>query len=130
MLAVWEDGQLEEGFGEPRRGLGDVDKTVLDHCGLGVHAHRLIAGRLIARHAMAALEDELLDQLGARGLVLDQHDSRIEQFLLLAHRALERRIIEPPAEYTEEEDLLAAYSPRRAHREIAELGGLVGGVPA
>jgi hypothetical protein len=32
---------------------------------------------------VAALKDELLDQLGARGLVLDQHDSRIEQFLLL-----------------------------------------------
>jgi hypothetical protein len=43
---------------------------------------------------------------------------------------LERRIIKPPAEYTEEEDVLAAYSPSRAHREIAELGGLVGGVSA
>src|SRR5271168_242580 len=130
MLAVWEDRHLVEVFGEPRRGLGDVDKAVLDHCGLSVHAHRLVAGRLVARHAVAALDDELLDQLGARGLVLDQHDTRIEQVLLLAHRALERRIIEPPAEYTEEEEVLAVCSPSRAHREIAELARLVGGVPA
>jgi hypothetical protein len=34
-----------------------------------------------------------LDQLGARSLVLDQHDARIEQVVLLAHRALERRIL-------------------------------------
>src|SRR5438270_3653771 len=116
MLAVREDHQLVEEFGEPRGGLGDVDEAVLDHRGLRVHAHRLVAGWLIARHAVAALEDELLDQLGARGLVLDQHDSRIEQVLLLAHRALERRIFEPPAEYTEKKDVLAAYAPGRAHR--------------
>jgi hypothetical protein len=98
--------QLVEVFGEPRRGLGEVDKAVLDHRGLGVHAHRLVAGRLIARHAVAAVFDQILDQLGARGLVLNQHDARIEQFLLLAHCAPERRIFEPPAEYIEEEEVL------------------------
>ena len=79
VLAVGEDGQLVEVFGEPRCGLGDVDKAVLDHRGLRVQAHDLVAGRLVARDAMAALGDQLLDQLGARGLVLDQHDARIEQ---------------------------------------------------
>ena len=79
---------------------------------------------------MAALGDQLLDQLSARGLVLDQHDVGIEHAVLLAHGALQRRIFEPPAEYTEEEEVLASHSPSCAHREIAELGGLVGGVPA
>jgi hypothetical protein len=50
MLAIREDRHLVEVFGEPRRGLGDVDKAVLDHRGLGVHAHRLVAGRLVARY--------------------------------------------------------------------------------
>ena len=36
MLAVWEDRQLVEVFGEPRRGLEDVDKAVLDDRGLRV----------------------------------------------------------------------------------------------
>ena len=36
MLAVWEDRQLVEVFGEPRRGLGDVDKAALDDRGLRV----------------------------------------------------------------------------------------------
>src|SRR5262245_50255476 len=31
MLAVWEDRELVEVFGEPWRGLGDVDKAILDH---------------------------------------------------------------------------------------------------
>ena len=39
---------------------------------------------------MTAVGDQLLDQLGARGLVLDQHFLRTEQPLLVAHRALER----------------------------------------
>src|SRR5437868_2609158 len=119
-----------EVFGEPGCGLGNVDKAAVDHPGLRVQTHDLVAGRLVARDTMAAILDQLLDQLGARGLVLDQHLSRVEQALLLAHGALERRILEPPAEHTEEEEMLAAHTPSRANREIAELRRLVGGVPA
>src|SRR5271155_4045419 len=91
---------------------------------------RLGADLQVARDTMAATLDQLLDQLSARSLVLNQHDGRIEQALLLAYGALERRIFEPPAENTEEEEVLAAHSPSRAHREIAEFRRLVGGVPA
>src|SRR5439155_24511512 len=55
---------------------------------------------------------------------------RIEQALLLAHRALQRRIFEAPAEHSEQKEVLASDAPSRAYREIAELGRLVGGVPA
>jgi hypothetical protein len=79
---------------------------------------------------MAAIGDQLLDQLGARSLVLDQHLVRMEQAMLLAHGALERGIFEPSAEHSEEKQVLASHSPSRAHGEIAELGRLVGGVPA
>ena len=98
MLALGEDGQLVEVFGEPWRCLGDVDKAIIDHRGLRVQTHDLVAGRLVARDAVAAVGDQLLDQLGARGLVLNQHFVRTEQALLLAHRALERRVFEAPAE--------------------------------
>src|SRR5438132_10719189 len=87
-------------------------------------------GLLVAGDAVAAIGDQLLDQLGAGGLVLDQHLGRTELALLLAYGALKRWILEPPAEHTEEEEVLVLHSPGCAHREIAELGGFVGGVPA
>jgi hypothetical protein len=34
--------------GEPRRFFGQIDKAVLDHRGLGVHAHDLVRLRLVA----------------------------------------------------------------------------------
>ena len=110
VLALREHRQLVEIFGEPRGGLGNVDKAVLDHRGLRVQTHGLVAGRLVARDAVASVGDQLLDQLSARGLVLDQHFVRPEQALLLAHGALQRRILEPPAEHTEQEELLTTHS--------------------
>src|SRR5215471_1553948 len=38
-------------------------------------------------------------------------------------------VIEPPAEETDEKEVLTFNSPGRAHREIAELGRLIGGIP-
>jgi hypothetical protein len=71
VLALGEDGHLAQVFGEPRRGLRDVDKAVLDHRGLRVQTHDLIGGRLVPGHGMAAFGDQLLNQLGAGSLVLD-----------------------------------------------------------
>src|SRR3984893_7624573 len=130
VLAVGEHRQFVEIFGEPRSVLRDSDKTVLDQRRLRVQTHDLVGRRLVAGDAMAAIGDQLVDYLRAGGLVFDQHDLRIEQALLLAHRALERRIFEPPAQYAEQEEFFALHAPSCAHREIAELGRLVGGVPA
>jgi len=47
-----------------------------------------------------------------------------------AHGAFQGRIFQAPAEHIEEKQVLAFDPPRRTHREIAELGGFVGGVPA
>jgi hypothetical protein len=47
----------------------------------------LSAVGLIACDGVAAVGDQLLDQLGARGLVLDQHDIGLEEVLLVAHGA-------------------------------------------
>jgi len=42
----------------------------------------------IAGDRMQAVGDQLLDQLDAKSLVLDQHDTRLERLALLAYRAL------------------------------------------
>ena len=65
-----------------------------------------------------------------RGLVFDQHDVGIEQVLLLTHRALERGIFKPLAQQTQQINFFAADTPSRADAKIAELGRLVGDVPA
>jgi hypothetical protein len=57
-----------EVFGEPGCRFRDVDKPVLDHGGLRVHAQDLVHCRLVAGDAVAAVGDQFLDQLGARGL--------------------------------------------------------------
>jgi hypothetical protein len=44
---------------------------------------------------VAPIGYKLLDQLGARGLVLDQQHAGGEPVALLAHRALERWVFEP-----------------------------------
>jgi aryl-alcohol dehydrogenase-like predicted oxidoreductase len=44
---------------------------------------------------VAPIGYQLLDQLGTRGLVLDQQHAGGEPVALLAHRALERRVFEP-----------------------------------
>src|SRR6516165_5341681 len=98
MLAIGEDGHLVEVFGEPRCTLWDVDKPVLDHRGLRVHPHDLVAVRLVAGDPVAAVGDQFLDQLSARGLVLDQHRGGTVEVLLFADRALECRIFEPLAQ--------------------------------
>ena len=76
-----------------------MEETVIDHRGLGAQTHHLIGGRLIAGDTVSPV-GEILDQLGAGSLVLDQHDSRTEQHLALTHGALEHRVFEPPAEHT------------------------------
>src|SRR5215472_1513552 len=98
MFAVREDGKLVEIFGEPWRGFRDVDKSILNQAGLRVHAHCLLAGRLAPRDTMAAIRDQVLDQLCSRGLVLDQHDSRTKKPLLLENRTFELGIFEASAE--------------------------------
>src|ERR1700756_2254894 len=58
----------------------------------------LSQSRLVAGDTVTAIGDQLLDQLGARGLVFDQHLGRVIQALLLMHGALQRRIFEPLAQ--------------------------------
>src|SRR5215469_17342434 len=68
MLAIGKHRHLVQVFGKPRCILRDRDKAVFDHCGLRVQPHDLLALRLVAGDTVAALADQFLDQLGARGL--------------------------------------------------------------
>ena len=73
VLAAREDRHLVEVFGKPGRRLGKVHKAVVDGRRLGVQTHDLVALRPVAGDAMAVIDDQLLDQLSARGLVFNQH---------------------------------------------------------
>ena len=86
--------------------------------------------RPVAGDGVEAFGDQFLDQLRARGLVLDQHDRGLEPLVLLAHRALQFGVFHAPAQDVDQVEVLARDAPARAHAEIAELGRLVGGVPA
>ena len=94
-------------FGEPRRFFWQMDKTVLDHRRLGVHAHDLVRLRLVAGDRAQALLDQFLDQLGSGRLVLDQHDTGLEGLALLAHRALQFGIFHALAQYVLQVKVLA-----------------------
>jgi hypothetical protein len=67
-LPLGEDRQVMQVSAEPYRVLGQVLKDVLDHRGLGVHAHDLVRLRDRVQTAL----DQFLDQLGPLGLVLNQ----------------------------------------------------------
>jgi len=111
--AVEECRDLVQVLRQPWRRVRQVDKTVLDHRGLGVHAHDLVRLRLIAGDGVEAFLHQLLDQLGPRGLVLDQHDTGAEVRVLLAHRALQFRVFHALAQYAEEIKVFAQYPPGR-----------------
>jgi hypothetical protein len=69
--------------------LREADEAVLDHRCLRVHAHDLVGLRLVAGDGGETVDDQFLDQLGAGGLDLPQHDARLKCIMLLAHGALE-----------------------------------------
>jgi hypothetical protein len=54
--------------------MGRMRKTALDHRSVSVHVHDLVRLRLVAGDGMMAVYHELLDDLSAERLVLDQHD--------------------------------------------------------
>ena len=114
---------------QPRRRVRQVGKAVLDHRGLRVHAHDLVRLRLIAGDGVEAFLHQL-DQLGPRGLVLDQHDTGPKARVLLARRALQFRVFHAPTQYVEEIKVLAQYPPTCADTEIAELARPARGVQA
>jgi len=116
VLALWEDRHLMQILGEPGCGLRDIDKAILDHRCLRVHAHDLVAFRLVLGDGRASIDDQLLDQLGARGHVLDQHNAGVEQTLLLTRRAFEVRVLEPLAQHAQQIKVLVFDAPRSCRR--------------
>lgn len=58
--------------------LGNMQKAIFDGSGLRMQPHCLVALRDVSRHRMQAFAHQLLDQLSAGGLVLNQDDVRME----------------------------------------------------
>jgi len=66
---------------------------------------------LVAGYRVQALLDQLLDQLGAGGLVLDQYDTGFEGRALLAYRALQFGIFHALAQHVRQVRVLALDGP-------------------
>ena len=73
---------------------------------------------------------QVLDELGSRGLVLDQDRLRAEGLVLLDDGALELGERQLLAEDVEEIEAPLFHAPGGADGIVGELGGRVGGVPA
>jgi hypothetical protein len=67
----------------------------------------------VLRELHESLLDRFLDQLGPRGLVLDQDDIGIEGLGLLEHRALQFGILHALAQYVQQIKVLAGDAPAR-----------------
>jgi hypothetical protein len=93
--AVREHRQFVQIFGEPGCGPRQTHEAVFDQ------THDLFGLRSIAADRVQALADEFLDQLGARGLVLDRDDIWVEAGVLVARRALQLRVFHAPAQNVE-----------------------------
>jgi hypothetical protein len=89
-----------------------MHETVLDHCGLGVHADDVVLIRLIAGDRMKTLGDQFLDQLGAGSLVFDQHDIRVESLALLAHGALQLGVFHASAQHVQQVNMSLPLIPQ------------------
>ena len=74
----------------------------------GVHAYDLVRLRLVARHRVQTLGRQLLDQLAARGVALDQHDARREGIGLRQRLVRLQRVVDDDQIGT-----LARPAPRR-----------------
>jgi hypothetical protein len=79
---------------------------------------------------MHALSDAFLYELNDRGSILDQHHSGFVRFCLCANGPLHFGVIHTSPKHVEQIDTRPFDSPSRADTKVAELGGLVGGVPA
>ena len=125
-----EGGELVEVIGEPGGIGGEVDEAARDHGGLRVQAHDFVARGRVGGDGVEPFGDELLDQLGAGGLVLDEDDLGAVERGLVAHGALEARVVEPLAQDVEQIEVAVLDAPGGADAVIGEVGRLVGGVPA
>jgi hypothetical protein len=74
----------------------------------------LVRLRLVTGDRMHAVGDQLLDQLGAGRLVLDQYDISHKSFALLAHRPLQHGILHALAQYGQQVKVFAPDPPARA----------------
>jgi hypothetical protein len=72
-------------------------RSFADATGVAFGNADIVGLRLIAGDGVEAVGDQLLDQLGARRLVLDQHDIGVKGSGLLAHRALQLGKLHAPA---------------------------------
>ena len=81
--------------------------------GLRIEPHDLVGLGPIAGGGVHPLVEQFLDQLGARGLVLDEHDIGPPAAMLVLHSALQFRVVEALAHDVDEIKVLSRDAPVR-----------------
>jgi hypothetical protein len=115
---------------QPRRCARQIDEAVFDRGRLGVKAHHLVALGLDRLDNAQPVVGQFLNQLSARGLVLDQYDRRAKHVRLLAHEPLQIGIVHLAPQYVEQIKPLVLDALGRAHGVVREFGRLACSVPA
>src|SRR5215471_2365135 len=110
---------------------GKQNEAAFDPGRLRTQPHDLVTvtGRRGLRQAEVA-GPELLNQLGAGGLVLDQNYCRLPQARELAHSALQLRELHFAPEHIKQVKALPVEAPGCADVVIGQLGRLVRRIPA
>ena len=130
VAAGGEGRELGEIVGEPGSLFGQEDEAVFDHRRLRVEAHDLVAVGGKAGDMRNSVADQVLDELGPRGAVLDHDRLGLKQPVLLDNRPPELRVGELLAQDVHEIEARAFHAPGGADGIVGKLAWLVGGVPA
>ena len=133
LVVVFPVGELEK-FGleilQPGGALGKKYLLRFNLGGLGAHSGNFVAFRLDANRPHGAFRPKILEELGTRGRILDQHHIRIELSGVADHSLFEIRITKTLPEHVYEVIILSLNEPGRAHGKIVELPRLGRRVPA
>lgn len=118
-------------IGKPRRNPGQEYAAIFEHRSLRVQAHNFIgAGRgFVFGDAIYEFGFQVLDELRAGCLVLDQDGSGVIFLGLLDHSALEVGIVQFSPDHVDKIIVLKVDAPCGANAVVAEIGRLVGCIP-
>lgn len=119
-------------LGQPWRGAREEHPTTFKSRRLRVESHNFVGlgWRRIRLYPVVTVRSEILNQLGAGRLILDQHSPGLVLVTEFDHLPLEGRIVQSLSKDIEQVVAAVVDSPGSADAEVVELAAFVGGVPA
>jgi hypothetical protein len=129
VLASGEGRKFVQILGEPWDLPRQRYEAVFNCRGLRMETHHLVAHRGDCLDDGATILDELLNQLCARRLILNQYYRGSMELSLLSDRPFEFRVIQSLAQDMEHSDHSSFDPDSQTHGEVTQFGWLVGRIP-